>query len=111
MLEKDLQSEVLRLCEKYHQAAYHSFDSRKQTGSSKGFPDLVLVGRDVLFAELKSYSGNMAWKQTTWAYKLKAAKARYYLWRPADLDSGEIERILAENELLLYGSGPMTIKT
>jgi hypothetical protein len=110
MLEKELLTEVLRLCERYHQAAYHTSDSRKVMGPGIGFPDLVIAGKDVIFAELKSPGGSMSWKQTEWKYRLRAAKADCYLWRPSDLASGEIEAVLSANELRLYPDSSMTIK-
>jgi len=79
---------------------YHTRDSR---GSDKGFPDWVLVnvrrGRFIL-AELKKQDGTVKPEQKDWAAGLlelvrMGLRIEYYLWRPADWYSGDIQRILA----------------
>jgi hypothetical protein len=94
MKEDELLRQVLDLCRKYQLPVYHAYDSRKTTGP--GFPDLVIVGNDVIFAELKSNHGQLSWQQTSWKYHLRAAEARWFLWTPKDLESGGIEKTLNE---------------
>ena len=84
--------------------AYHTWDSR---GSSKGFPDLVLVkpgshgirgvtghGR-VIFAELKTRTGKLTQEQATWLSILRqTGRVEVYEWRPQEW--ADILRILAD---------------
>ena len=74
---------------------YHVTDVRKRLRShtSVGFPDLVLArpGR-IVFAELKSESGETTEDQDVWLSLLKAADAEVYVWRPSDWF--EVEELL-----------------
>lgn len=63
----------------------------------KGYPDLTLVGKRVIFSELKSARGKQTHDQKEWMVALRAAGAEFYVWSPADWLSGEIERILRDN--------------
>lgn len=72
---------------------YHSFLSVR---SPAGFPDLVLVRREmegrapgrkrgrVVFVELKSDSGKVTVAQQRWLELLEQAGAEVYLFRPSD---------------------------
>ena len=66
---------------------YHTYDSRR---SQAGFPDLVLARADKLvFAELKTNTGQLRTAQLEWLDTLGAVAASQpdvdvYLWRPAD---------------------------
>lgn len=71
---------------------YHTYDS---THSPKGFPDLVLVHTTVprvLFAELKSETGEVTPEQEEWLRRLARSGNEVYLWRPSDRD--EIQDII-----------------
>ena len=71
---------------------YHTFRSQH---SPSGFPDYVLVRERVVFAELKTEKGKPTPFQTEWLDGLRSAGAEVYLWRPSDLTSGEIGRVLS----------------
>lgn len=75
---------------------YHAYDSRR---SIPGWPDLVLVGRQIIFRELKSATGTLRPEQREWRDMLSAAGADWAIWRPEDLKSGRIE---AELRDLIY---------
>lgn len=93
MDEKTLQKEVHKICDNLGLLYNHIWDSRYCIG--KGFPDLVIVGQfEVIYAELKSDTGSLKPEQKEWMNRLKNAGHRVYLWRPCDLTSGRIERIL-----------------
>lgn len=64
-------------------------------GDGKGFPDLVMVkGKKLIFAELKSSKGKLTYEQDTWLMILQNAlpEKRTYVWRPSDWD--EIVKVL-----------------
>ena len=79
---------------------YHTFDSRR---SKHGFPDIVATKRgSLLFIELKSERGKLTAEQEFWLKELDGAGgedgtpygAKVCVWRPSNLSSGEIERVL-----------------
>lgn len=68
-----------------------------------GFPDLVAVrSKELLFIELKNERGKPTEQQWQWLTALDGAGgeshtpygAKSYVWRPSDLSSGLIERVL-----------------
>ena len=66
---------------------------------AKGLPDLIMARRGrVIFAELKSTKGKVRPDQQMWLDELTArvpdVTHEVYTWRPADWQSGEIERVL-----------------
>lgn len=83
MSEADFQRAVLDLCAHLRLLTFHSGDSRRD--SSAGFPDLVIVGRSVLYRELKTATGRVRPEQVTWLTRLSLAGANAAVWRPADL--------------------------
>ena len=92
MREDELQALVLELARMLGWRTYHTFDSRRST---VGFPDLVLVrGKRLLFAELKSEKGKTRPEQREWLCALTRAGAEALVWSPADWRSGDIERNL-----------------
>jgi hypothetical protein len=60
-----------------------------------GFPDWVIVGRAVLYRELKSPFGELTRAQRDWGFALQHAGADWAVWRPVDLASGRIAGELA----------------
>jgi hypothetical protein len=91
-MEVELDRRVRDLQRVYGLLGFHCADSR---GSVAGFPDWVIVGRAVLFRELKSTHGELERPQNLWRFALVHAGADYAVWRPADLLSGRIDRELA----------------
>lgn len=77
--------------------AYHTYRS---TRSEPGFPDLVLVHKrtgQIVFAELKSATGLLSKAQHAWLAALRLRQrpgVAVHVWRPADLASGLIQRVL-----------------
>ena len=57
------------------------------TRDGVGFPDLILVRERVIFAELKSGSGQPVGKQLRWLHWLATAGAECYIWRDDDYDA------------------------
>jgi len=91
MTEDELMSQVRAMIERHRLLWYHEHDSRR---SPSGLPDLIIVGKRVLFRELKSESGTLRPGQTRWRWALLASGQDWSLWRPADLASGRIAREL-----------------
>lgn len=61
-------------------------------GNGKGFPDLVIAGPGgVLFAELKSQTGQLTGEQEQWRDRLEEAGAQWRLWRPLDWMEGRVQ--------------------
>ena len=93
MTEVELEREVRRLLEVYHlgTAAFHVPDSRRMRS---GLPDWIIIGRRVLWRELKSAYGAVSREQRHVGYLLQTCGEDWAIWRPADLHSGRIEREL-----------------
>lgn len=91
--ESQLQRDVLELAARLGYFANHTYDSRK-SGPDAGFPDLILAkdGR-VLAIELKTERGRLSIAQLSWSMALMGA-VEFYVWRPRDLSSGKVERVL-----------------
>jgi len=93
MAEAELQEAVRKMCCQLGLFHYHPLHS---IGSAKGWPDSVIIGRRILYRELKSQFGRATPEQTEVGYKLRAAGANWKIWRPSDLLSGLIAAELAE---------------
>lgn len=89
--EKAFQQQVTDLCDWYHLRWHHETDSRR---SKAGFPDLVIVGKRVIFVELKSERGRVSKAQRGWITDLERAGAEVHVWRPSEWDA--IHAILAD---------------
>ena len=91
MTESEFQQTVTDLCDWQRVRWHHEVDSRR---SKRGFPDLVLVGKRVIFVELKKQTGRVSREQQEWLDSLEAAGQEAYVWRPSDLP--QITKILRE---------------
>jgi hypothetical protein len=89
----ELLVEVQDLLESRGLIWHYCRDSRRCLGTP-GLPDLVIVGRHVLFAELKGDGDKLTTWQVDWKWALLAAEARHAIWGPGDLTSGRIGREL-----------------
>lgn len=94
MPERALQNLVRAVALALNWGFYHTHDSRK---SAPGFPDCVLVkGRRLIFAELKTATGKLSPPQVLWLAALKRVPGvEVYLWTPADWHDGTIEKVLS----------------
>lgn len=93
MPEAELQEAVRKMCADLGLFHYHPYSSVR---SEPGWPDSVVIGRRVLFRELKSEYGKLSAAQVQVSYLLKAAGANWKIWRPSDLLGGLIAAELAE---------------
>lgn len=56
-------------------------------GDGKGFPDLLMVrGRRVIVAELKTSKGRLSQEQEEWLAAFSLADVPAFVWRPGDWD-------------------------
>ncbi len=99
MSEKEWQQEVISLAHSWGWAAVHFAVARTASGwrtpcraDGKGWVDLVLVLDCVLHIECKTETGKLTPDQEEWRDRLLKAGAKWYLWRPSDID--EIIRVL-----------------
>jgi len=93
MTEAQLQAAVLDMCKLYGLRAYHPWISVR---SEKGWPDLAICGRRLIFRELKNDTNKPTAAQEEWGDWLLAAGQDWRVWRPADLRSGRIQNELLE---------------
>lgn len=91
MMESELQRLVETHLDRLGYTWFHDNDSRR---NRPGLPDIVAVGRKVLFIELKSDTGALKPDQHKWMYALQDAGAIYRLWRPEDWRTGHIQNEL-----------------
>lgn len=92
MSESDLDRKVQQIARGLGLLVYHTFDSRR---SAPGWPDLTIVGRSVLYRELKRENGRLTTAQRAWLAALGDAGQDAGVWRPSDLLSGRVARELA----------------
>lgn len=81
MTEREFQDKVLKYAQYLGLLCYHTHDSRR---SQAGFPDLVIVGKRTIFAELKSERGKLSNPQREWLLRLRDSGQEVYVWRPDD---------------------------
>jgi hypothetical protein len=91
--EKDFQDQIIQLARMCGWTLiYHTKDSRD---SPEGFPDLVMIKRDVLLvAELKVGNNKPSAAQQKWIDGFCYVGALAYVWYPTDSNWKEIQRVL-----------------
>lgn len=92
MTEAELLKAVAAKCDEWDLYCYHN--SSWKTGSKAGWPDVVIIGHGMLFRELKSEDGPVKASQSATGRRIEAAGGNWAVWRPADLESGRIQREL-----------------
>jgi hypothetical protein len=91
MTEAQLQAAVVDLARYLGLTVWHDVDSRRNLA---GFPDLVLIGRKVLWLELKRQTGRVRPEQQAFLSRLVRAGQDARVIRPADWLDGTVERLL-----------------
>lgn len=87
--EKQFEAQVKDLAKIFGWKYYHTWRS---IHSPAGFPDCVFVRERVVFAELKTDTGQPSLEQYEWLATLADAGQESYLWRPDDIE--EIAEVL-----------------
>ena len=103
MLEKEFQSQVLKLAKQAGWMAFHPRPAQAPSGryvtnfdGDKGYPDLTLIRRGVVvMAELKTEKGRLTDGQKEW---IEASGGTIRVWRPSDWD--EIVSVLTGQDTL-----------
>jgi hypothetical protein len=72
---------------------FHPLNSK---GNAKGWPDWCIVGRRIIYRELKTEHGSLTAEQREVGEKIRRAGGDWKVWRPRDLLSGEIARELSD---------------
>jgi hypothetical protein len=93
MPERELQEAVRRLCANLGLHHFHVLNSK---GCEPGWPDSTIIGRKVIFRELKSETGRVSDEQREVGQRLQRAGQNWRIWRPSDLLSGQIAKELTE---------------
>ena len=98
--EARLSKAVVQLAEWYGFRVFTILRSDRAVLASNtgaGWPDLFIAGHGRAIAvELKSATGRLTPMQKSWLNELKAAGIETHIWRPADLQSGLVERTFSE---------------
>ena len=79
MTETELMARVVDACHQLDLKVYYVPDSRR---GYPGFPDLMILGRKMLFRELKSQTGRLTPAQAEWLAGLRRAGCDANVWRP-----------------------------
>jgi len=88
--ENQFQEQIKELAKLFGWLYYHTW---KSYHSPQGFPDVTLVRLEpeprLIFAELKSESGQPTESQWIWLYVLQhiGKPVECYLWKPSDWDT------------------------
>jgi hypothetical protein len=104
MLEAQLNSRVMYRARKYMLRVLRmqraTIQGAWRTPATKGFPDLMIVGRSIIFRELKRELGKLDPEQESWRGWLLNTGADWAVWRPSDIRSGRVE---AELKAVAFG--------
>ena len=87
MTEDELQTTITELLDRFKIRWHHETDSRR---SKSGLPDLIIVGRQVEFWELKAQGGKVTSEQGAFLSDLVAAGVKARVVRPMDLLDGSV---------------------
>ncbi len=93
MPEAQLQAEVARLCRRL--GGYHMNPNTKHRSEPRG-PASTIIGRTIIYRELKSQFGRLTREQTAVGYRIQAAGGNFKVWRPSDWLDGTIAAELTE---------------
>jgi hypothetical protein len=93
MSEREFTGLVRKVAKETGWLCYHTHRSER---SEPGYPDFTLVKGDrLLFRELKTAKGRVTPAQLQWLDALAGAGIDVGVWRPIDMTSGLIYRVLA----------------
>jgi hypothetical protein len=88
MTHDELVGEIATICKELGLTIQYWPDSRRAW--SRGWPDLVIVGRALLFREVKTQEDGLDTEQWQWADRLARAGQDWGVWRPSHLARGNV---------------------
>lgn len=91
MNEAELAREVVALLDARPQLAWHMCGRSLRCRGQAGWPDLCIIGRRVIFRELKGDDTRLRRHQWLYGNVIMDAGGSWGCWRPPDLVSGRIE--------------------
>ncbi len=94
MTHDELIAEIGTVCKDLNLTMQYWPDSRRAW--SRGWPDLVIVGRALLFREVKTQDDDVDQAQWWWGGLLARAAQDWAVWRPGDLASGRVQEQLQQ---------------
>ena len=98
MTEDELLGKVTKAAGERGLLWHHCGDSRRCTGR-RGVPDLLILGRSLLLAELKGEDGETSADQDYWLWRLHETRTPYAVWDPRHWRNGVIQAVLDELRL------------
>jgi hypothetical protein len=113
--EREFQDQVIQLAHLFKWRVAHFRPAMTTQGwrtpvqaDGAGFPDLLMTrGTRVVVAELKRELAKTSQDQEAWLAAFAAAGVRAVVWRPSDLRTGAIQRVLGHTGILaLSGLAP-----
>jgi hypothetical protein len=94
MTEEQLAGEVTRLLAARPSLRWHRCRDSRFCRGPRGWPDLAVIGSGLVVRELKGDDTRTRLYQAAYGDALMEAGVSWSVWRPADLESGRIEREL-----------------
>ncbi len=95
MTENDLLLQIIDLAHIYGWQVVHFRPALTSKGwrtpvqaDGKGFPDLIMLnGKEMIVAEVKSDKGKVSLEQDTWLDAFREVGAETFVWRPKDWEA------------------------
>lgn len=91
MYEAELEAEVVKLMT---DLGLYGFHVRNMIGSEPGWPDWVIIGRRIIYRELKRQADRPTPAQRRVGILIRRAGGDWAVWKPRDLLDGTIRREL-----------------
>jgi hypothetical protein len=79
---------IAELVSQYKLIGYHHPDSRRAAPTGKGFPDWVIIGRRILYREVKGSNDILLPHQRYVGRAIMLAGGDWGVWQPGDFRAG-----------------------
>jgi hypothetical protein len=93
MHHDELVEQAAIICDEFGVTLQYWPDSRR--ARSRGFPDLLIAGRAILYREIKTMEDGVEQAQWEWADRLTSAGQDWAVWRPTHFANGSVRKELA----------------
>jgi hypothetical protein len=91
MTEAELQASIRKKCARLGLTVQHVENSLQGHVWVKGWPDLEIIGRAIIYRELKKQNEEPTPQQRRIGRVILAAGGDWGVWRPSDLRDGRID--------------------